>query len=67
MPVQNSTEVIRKLLMTKKVTIRAWQEEGDSAINKADCLAHQCRLGCQKLINEYIVGWPQCLYALEDH
>ncbi len=53
---QNTTEACRKYLMTKKVRIKAWQEKGDSAINMADCLGHQGRLGHQKLTKEYFAG-----------
>jgi hypothetical protein len=47
---------IRKLLMTTKVRIRAWQEEGDSANNMADRLGCQGRLGHQKLTKEFQAG-----------
>jgi hypothetical protein len=42
--------------MAKKVRIRAWQESGDSAINMANRLGHQGRLGHQKLKKEYFAG-----------
>ncbi len=47
---RNTLEVIIKLLMTKKVRIRVWKEEGDLATNMAD------RLGRQKLTKEYLAG-----------
>jgi hypothetical protein len=56
---QNTTEVFRKHLMTKKVRIKAWQENGDSATNMADRLGRQGRqgrLGCQKLTEKYLAG-----------
>jgi hypothetical protein len=53
---QNTTEVFRKHLMTKKVRIKAWQENGDSEINMADRLGRQGRLGHQKLKKEYLAG-----------
>ncbi len=52
--------------MTKKVRIRAWQEIGDSAINMADRLGRQGRLGRQKLKKEFFAG-PSVFYALEGH
>jgi hypothetical protein len=42
--------------MAKKVRIKAWQESGDSAINMADRLGCQGRLGHQKLKKEYFAG-----------
>jgi hypothetical protein len=42
--------------MAKKVRIKAWQESGDSAINMADSLGRQGRLGHQKLKKEYFAG-----------
>jgi hypothetical protein len=42
--------------MTKKVRIKAWQENGDSEINMADRLGRQGRLGHQKLKKEYLAG-----------
>ncbi len=52
--------------MTKKVRIKAWQEIGDSAINMADCLGLQGRLGCQKLKKGFFAGLS-VFYALEGH
>jgi hypothetical protein len=46
--------------MTKKVSIKAWQETGDSAINMAN------RLGRQKLKKEYFAS-PSVFYAPEGH
>ena len=63
---QNTTEVCRKHLMTKKVRIRAWQESEDSAINMANHLGLQGRLGHQKLKKEYFAG-QSVFYALEGH
>jgi hypothetical protein len=42
--------------MAKKVRIRAWQELGDSAINMANHLGRQGRLGHQNLKKEYFAG-----------
>jgi hypothetical protein len=42
--------------MAKKVRIRDWKESGDSAINMANRLGHQGRLGHQKLKKEYFAG-----------
>jgi hypothetical protein len=63
---QNTTEVFRKHLTTKKVRIKAWQENGDSAINMADLLGRQGRPGppeAQKRVSR----WPKSFYALEGH
>jgi hypothetical protein len=38
---QNTTEVFRKHLMTKKVRIKAWQENGDSATNMTNRLGRE--------------------------
>jgi hypothetical protein len=42
--------------MAKKVRIVAWQESEDSAINMANHLGLQGRLGHQKLKKEYFAG-----------
>jgi hypothetical protein len=52
--------------MTKKVRIKAWQEIGDSAINMADRLGRQGRLGRQKFKKEFFAGL-RVFYALEGH
>jgi hypothetical protein len=49
--------------MTKKVRIKAWQENGDSAINMTNRLG---RLGHQKL-KKRVSSWPKSFYALEGN
>jgi hypothetical protein len=64
---QNTTEVFRKHLMTKKVRIQAWQEKGDSATNMANRQGHQGCMSCQKLPKENLAGPSVSSYVLEVH
>jgi hypothetical protein len=52
--------------MTEKVMIKAWQETGDSAINMANRLGCQGRMGRQKLKKEYF-ACSNIFYAMEGH